>query len=311
MSLISIVSPVYNADDCIHELYSRLVKSITEITSDFEIIFVEDGGQDNSWNLIKEISKNDPRVKGIKLGRNFGVHHAITAGLDFSAGDWTVVIECDLQSPPEEIPKLYLKALEGYDVVVANFTQRADSVFRRVCSRIFWRSMSHLSGLKLDPQHGIFRIMSRRVVNEFRRFTEQERHLKTIIEWIGVSYATVDMAKEKRYAGRSSFTPSKLLGATLVYLVAYSSKPLVLLTGFGLLFSLGAFVGGVVIFLDTLVNGTNVSGWASLILSIYFVGGIIIINLGIIGYYVGKNFDEAKKRPLYFVSEKTGNSNVE
>ena len=149
MISISIISPVYKAENAFIT-YNRLVSNAEKIANDFEIILVEDGGQDNSWNLIKEISKKDPRVKGIKLSRNFGVHHAITAGIDSASGDWTFVIECDLQSPPEKMIDLYEKAIEGYDVVIAKFVKRADSFFRRICSNIFWKLMSFLSGMRLN-----------------------------------------------------------------------------------------------------------------------------------------------------------------
>ena len=306
MVSISIVSPVYNAEDCIDELCKRLVYNAEKITDNFEIILIEDGGQDNSWKVIKEITSKDSRIKGIKLSRNFGVHHAITAGLDLANGDWTIVIECDLQSPPEKMIDLYNKALEGYDVVIAKFVKRADNLFRRVCSKIFWRSMSFLSGMRLDPQYGVYRIMSKKIVKEFRLFSEQERHFKAIIEWIGVNFATIEMNREKRFAGQSAFTFPKLVNATFSYIVAYSSKPLMIFIGLGLLSSFGAFLISVIIFFSKLFYGTDwPTGWASLILSIYFIGGLIITNLGIIGYYVGKNFDESKKRPLYFISEKT------
>jgi len=306
MTSISIISPVYKADDCILELYDRLVISAEKITENFEIILVEDGGDDNSWEIIKQISVSDARVKGIKLSRNFGVHHAITAGLDIANGDWTFVIECDLQSPPEKMLDLYKKALEGYDVVIAKFVKRADNIFRRISSRIFWKSMSFLSGMRLDPQYGIYRIMSKRIVEDFRLFSEQERHFKAIIEWIGVNYETVEMVREKRYAGESAFTFPKLIHATFSYIVAYSSKPLMLFVGIGILSAFGAFIASMVILFSKLFYGSDwPSGWTSLILSIYFIGGIIITNLGVIGYYVGRNYDESKKRPLYFISEKT------
>ncbi len=306
MTSISIISPVYNADDCILELYDRLVSNAEKITENFEIILVEDGGDDNSWEIIKQISVSDARVKGIKLSRNFGVHHAITAGLDIANGDWTFVIECDLQSPPEKMLDLYKKALEGYDVVIAKFVKRVDNIFRRISSRIFWKSMSFLSGMRLDPQYGIYRIMSKRIVEDFRLFSEQERHFKAIIEWIGVNYETVEMVREKRYAGESAFTFPKLIHATFSYIVAYSSKPLMIFVGFGILSAFGAFIAGMVILFSKFFYGSDwPSGWTSLILSIYFIGGIIITNLGVIGYYVGRNYDESKKRPLYFISEKT------
>jgi len=306
MTSISIISPVYKADDCILELYNRLVSNAEKITENFEIILVEDGGGDNSWEIIKQISVSDSRVKGIKLSRNFGVHHAITAGLDIASGDWTFVIECDLQSPPEKMLDLYKKALEGYDVVIAKFVKRADNIFRRISSRVFWKSMSFLSGMRLDPQYGIYRIMSKRIVEDFRLFSEQERHFKAIIEWIGVNYEIVEMVREKRYAGESAFTFPKLIHATFSYIVAYSSKPLMIFVGIGILSAFGSFITSMVILFSKLFYGSDwPSGWTSLILSIYFIGGIIITNLGVIGYYVGRNYDESKKRPLYFISEKT------
>tara|TARA_B100000315_G_scaffold197335_1_gene188677 strand:+ start:194 stop:1120 length:927 start_codon:yes stop_codon:yes gene_type:complete len=308
MTLISVVSPVFEADDCLHELYQRLVANLSVITKDYEIILVEDGGNDNSWNIIKSLAENDSKVKGIKLSRNFGVHHAITAGLDISSGEWIIVIECDLQSPPEKIKDLYFKALEGYDVVIAKFIKRADNIFRRISSRIFWRSMSYLSGMKLNPQHGVYRIMSRQTVNNFKLFSEQERHFKAIIEWIGVNYSTIEMDRDERFSGKSAFTFSKLVNATFSYIVGYSSKPLMIFTGIGILSSISAFLVSIIVLISRLLYGTDVTGWSSLMLSIYFIGGIIITNLGILGYYVGKNYDETKKRPIYFIGDKTYDS---
>src|SRR5688572_28930297 len=169
MPHVSIVTPVYRAEGCIEELYRRLVAALSPITQDFEIVMVEDCGGDRSWELIRELARRDPRVKGIQFSRNFGQHYGITAGLDHCDGDWVVVMDCDLQDRPEEIPRLYAKASEGHEIVVARRGRRTDSLLKRAQSWMFYRLFSYLADMEYDPQAGNFRIMARKIVENYRR----------------------------------------------------------------------------------------------------------------------------------------------
>lgn len=303
MAGISVVIPVYKAEGCLHELYRRLKASLEIITNDFEIILVEDCGGDRSWEIIKELSEADKRVKGIQFSRNFGQHYGITAGLDHCHGDWIVVMDCDLQDRPEEIPRLHAKALEGYDVVVARRGKRKDNALKRLASWMFYKVFSYLADIDYDWQVGNFRIMSKKVVENFRSMREKLRFFSGLIIWMGFPTASIDVQHEERFSGKSTYTYRKLWKLAIETVIAYSDKPLRLTIRFGFIMSFIAFIYGAYILLRALIYGTPVMGWSSLIVSLYFLSGIIIAILGIIGIYLGKTFDETKKRPLYIVSK--------
>jgi glycosyltransferase involved in cell wall biosynthesis len=305
MPHISVVTPVYRAEGCLRELYTRLVAALESITRDFEIVMVEDCGGDRSWEIIGELAGADPRVKGLQFSRNFGQHYGITAGLDHCDGDWVVVMDCDLQDRPEEIPRLYAKAQEGYDVVLALRGRRADSAFKRLASRIFYRLFSYLSEMDYDGNAGNFRIISRKVAVNCRRMREQLRFFGGLVHWMGFPTAAIDVQHGTRHEGRSTYSFGKLWRLAGETIIAYSDKPLRLSIRFGFLMSLFAFAGGMFILVRALLYGSPVVGWPSLFVSLYFLGGIIISILGILGIYLGKTFDEAKKRPLYIVSRTT------
>jgi polyisoprenyl-phosphate glycosyltransferase len=305
MAHISIVSPVYKAEGCIVELCCRLKLAIEPITEDFEIILVEDRSPDNSWNLIQGETEKDSRVKGIRLSRNFGQHRAITAGLDMASGDWTVIMDCDLQDLPEDIPLLYSKALEGYEIVVAQFEERAESGMRQVVSKIFWKSLSWLAGIPFDYKTGNFRILSSSAVKSFRLYREQLRYLGGITSLIGYTSTSLPLKRGKRYAGETSYTLEKLFSAATEIVMAYSDKPLKISIVVGLVISGLSIIIGFLIFLLATNGMVEVSGWASVMVSLYFIGGLIIANLGVLGHYIGKIFDETKRRPLYIVESKT------
>jgi glycosyltransferase involved in cell wall biosynthesis len=305
MAHLSIVTPVYKAEGCLEELYRRLVAALSGITQDFEIVMVEDCGGDRSWDIIRELARKDPRVKGLQFSRNFGQHYGITAGIDHCDGDWVVVMDCDLQDQPEEIPRLYAKALEGYDVVLARRGRRTEGAGRRAMSWLFYRIFSWLADTEYDGDAGNFRIISRKVVVNCRRMREQLRFFGGLINWMGFPTASVEVTHAPRHDGRSTYTFAKLCKLASDTIIAYSDKPLRLSVRFGFIMSFLAFGYGVYIFLDAWLHGSPVAGWPSLIVSIYFIGGIIISILGIIGIYLGKTFEEAKKRPLYVVSKAT------
>lgn len=307
MPLISVISPVYKAEDCLEELYRRLAVALGQVTDDFEIILVEDCGGDRSWEVIQELSKRDKRVKGIKFARNFGQHYGISAGLDYCSGDWAVVIDCDLQEPPEAIPDLYRKALEGYDVVLAQRSERKDPWHKRLSAYVFYHLFNYLSGMNHDPDVGNLCILSRRVVNTFKQMRENLRNLIGLVAWMGYPTAKIRVMHGERFAGESSYTFRKQLRLASDLIVAYSDKPLKLTVYIGLFISAVAFLVGIYYVVEVLLDGKSVAGWGSLIVSLYFLSGIIISILGVIGIYLGKVFDEVKRRPLYLIARTTEN----
>jgi adenylylsulfate kinase-like enzyme len=305
MPHISIVSPVYRAEDCVAELCRRLKLTLNSITDDYEIILIEDRGPDNSWAVIQEEAKKDPRVIGVRLAKNFGQHRAITAGLDMANSDWIVVMDCDLQDSPEDILLLYSKALEGYEVVVAQFEERSESKLSQKISKFFWMTLSWLAGISFDSKIGNFRIMSRRVVENFRCYREQLRLLGGITALMGFTTTTLPLKREERFAGSTSYTFKKLLAIAIDIAIAYSDKPLKLSVIAGLLISTLAIITGIIVFLLSIAGMIEAPGWASVMISLYLIGGLIIANLGVIGFYIGKTFDETKRRPLYIVENTT------
>ena len=307
MPHLSVVIPVYKAENCLHELYRRLRVSLETISQDFEIVLVEDCGGDRSWEIIQELASMDNRVKGIQFSRNFGQHYGITAGLDHCDGDWVVVMDCDLQDQPEEIPNLYAKAQEGYDVVLARRGQRKDAVLKRLSSRIFYSCFNYLADLTYDAEVGNFRIISRKVADSYRSMSEQLRFFGAMIDWMGFPTTSIDVAHAQRFEGKSTYTFKKLLKLATDTIIAFSDKPLRLSIQLGFAMALFSFAFGGYVLFKALVFGSPVLGWSSLMVSLYFIGGIIITNLGIIGIYLGKTFNEAKKRPLYIIERVTTN----
>jgi len=310
MPHLSIIIPVYKAEDCLHELYRRLVPVLEEIATDFECIMVEDCGGDGSWEIICELAQKDPRIKGIQFSRNFGQHYGITAGLDYCNGDWAVVMDCDLQDAPEAIPKLYAKAQEGYDVVLARRIMRKDAAHKLLASRVFYRLFSFLADMDYDPSVGNFRIISRKVIDGCCSMREQLRFFGGMVDWLGFPVAKLDVEHGTRFAGKTSYTFSRLWRLAGDTILAYSDKPLRLSVRLGFAIAGIAFVTGIGFLLYASMSHVPVMGWSSLIISLYFLGGVIIANLGIIGIYLGKTFDEAKKRPLYIIGDKTFDQDV-
>jgi dolichol-phosphate mannosyltransferase len=305
MAHISVVTPVYKAEGCLRELYRRLADTLTAITQDFEIVMVEDCGGDRSWEIIREIARADRRVKGIQFSRNFGQHYGITAGLDYCDGDWVVVMDCDLQDRPEDIPRLYAKAKEGYAIVVAKREGgRSHHPVKRLTSWLFYRVFNYLAELEYS-QTGNFCIVSRQVVEGFRQMRERLRFFGALINWMGFPSATVEVEHDPRFDGRSTYTLAKMWRLASDTIIAHSDKPLRLSVRLGFIIAFLAFCYGVYILAGALFYGSAIIGWASLIVSVYFLGGIIIAILGMLGIYLGKTFDETKKRPLYMVMHTT------
>jgi len=305
MPHISVVIPVYKAEGCLHELQRRLVLALEEITTDFECVLVEDCGGDHSWQLICELAEADPRFRGLQFSRNFGQHYGITAGLDYCRGDWVVVMDCDLQDAPEAIVDLYAKAQEGYDVVLARRKMRKGAKHKLLASKVFYKVFGYLADMDYDPTVGNFRIISRKVVDACCSMRENLRFFGGMVDWLGFNTATVDVDHGDRFCGETSYTFSSLWRLAIDTIIAYSDKPLRLSVYLGFLIAGVAFITGVGYLIYASLYTVPVMGWSSLFVSLYFLGGIIIANLGIIGIYLGKTFNETKKRPLYIIRNST------
>ena len=300
---ISIVIPAYKCSEHIQELYNRLIISLEKITDSFEIIFVNDGSPDNDWEIIGEIASKDKRVRGINLSRNFGQHYAITAGLDHTLGDWIVVMDCDLQDQPEEIEKLYKMAMEGYDIVFAKRENRQDGFIKKITSKIFYKILSYLTGVKQDETVANFGVYSKKAIEATMNLRENLRYFPVLIRWVGFETKAVSVEHSANKDRRSSYSLRNLFDLAFNVMISTSNKPLKLVTGLGLLISLTSFIFAIYLFIKTLSGSYLISGWPSLIVSIWFLSGIIILTLGVIGLYLGKTFDEVKNKPLYIVKD--------
>lgn len=302
---LSVVIPVYNAENCLDELCLRLKAALETISVTFEIVLVEDCGGDNSWRVIERLAAADPRIRGLQFSRNFGQHYGITAGLDICQGDWVVVMDCDLQDRPEEIPRLYAKAQEGYDVVLARRGTRRDPLPKRITSWMFYKIFCYLTDIEYDGETGNFRIISRKVVENFRCMGEQLRFFGGLVHWMGFPTASIEVEHAERFEGKSTYTFTKLWKLASETIIANSDKPLRLAVRFGFIMAFFSFCYGTYILGYAFLYNSPVPGWSSLIVSLYFIGGIIITILGILGIYLGKTFDESKKRPLYIIRRAT------
>lgn len=307
--MISVISPVYGSASLINELITRLETALFDISDEYEIILVEDHSPDNSWEIIKVNCDKNNKIKGIKLSRNFGQHYAITAVLEASCGEWVVIMDCDLQDRPEEIPLLYQKALEGYYIVQARRKVRKDRFLKRLFSKIFYSCLSWLTGTKHDPAIANFGIYHRKVVDAICSMKESIRYFPTMVKWVGFKSVTIDVQHDMRMEGKSSYSFVKLLRLALDIILAYSDKPLRLTVKAGLAISGSAFIFALYTLYRSLRGEISVMGYASLIVSIWFFSGLIIFILGIVGLYVGKTFEGVKNRPVYVVEEKSGFSN--
>jgi len=302
---ISVVSPVYQAEALIPQLVADLETELQRVTSNYEIILVEDGSTDESWRVIEEICRRNKNVLGLRLSRNFGQHYAISAGLSHARGRWVVVMDCDLQDRPSEIPKLLKKTEEGYEIVLAHRTLRQDSFLKRASSRLFYGVLGWLTGMKQDPAVANFGVYSDKVIAAINSMPETIRYFPTMVRWVGFKIATVPVAHAARPHGGSSYSISKLLNLALDICLAYSDKPLRLVIGTGFAVSIIGFFFALFTLFQALRGDIAVLGYASLIVSIWTLSGLIIFIVGVVGLYVGKSFEGVKRRPPFIIAEST------
>ena len=299
---LSVVTPVYGCKAALPELHRRITESVSKITDDYEIIMVNDACPQNSWEVIQELSKTDVHTKGIDLSRNFGQMRAILAGLDYSTGDWVVVMDCDLQDRPEEIPNLFAKAQEGYDVVFARRAQRKDSFFKKLFAKAFYKIYSYATDGKYDESLCNFSILKRNVVNSYCSLREQHRSYVIYLKWLGYRQTSIDVIHDERFEGKSSYSFKKRMNLAIDVLTSQSDKILKLSVKIGLLMAGLSLIATLALLINYFINSVS-PGWTSLIVAMFFLGGIITSSIGLVGIYVGNIFTQVKCRPLYIVRQ--------
>lgn len=306
MPFLSIISPVYRAEKTLEPLVLRIKDAVRKISSEFEIVLVEDASPDRSWDEIDRLAKLHPEVVGIKLSRNFGQHYAITAGLDHAKGDWVVVMDCDLQDRPEEIPQLLAKAEEGYDVVLARRANRQDGFLKRLSSKLFYRTLAWLTGSHQDETIANFGIYHRKVIREISNMRESIRYFPTMVRWVGFRQTTLDVIHAANEERGSSYNFKRLFNLALDIMLAYSDKPIRMTVKVGLLIALAGFLFAVFTLVRYLQGDIIIAGYASLIISLWILTGFILVTLGMVGLYIGKTFEGVKNRPIYIVEKRVG-----
>lgn len=301
---ISVVIPVYGCRAALPELHRRLTESLSKISEEYEIILVDDHDPQNSWEEIEKICEKDPKVKGIRFSRNFGQIRAITAGLDASRGNWVVVMDCDLQDRPESIIKMYEKAKEGYDVVFARRINRQDSFLTKFLSRAFYKVYDYFTDGVFDSSICNFSISSRIVIDSYCRMREQNRAFTMFIRWLGFNETAIDIEEDARFEGKSSYNFRKKMQMAFEIITAQSNKPLMFVMKLGFITSFLSLVYIIYLLVRSACVHDFPSGWATIVASIYLIGGILLAAIGIVGVYVGNIFNETKNRPLYVIHEK-------
>jgi glycosyltransferase involved in cell wall biosynthesis len=307
---LSIVVPCFNESGNVDALAGELTTVLAGLARQerwaddaWEVIFVDDGSRDNTWALVEAEHARDPRIRGVRLSRGFGHHIAVSAGLDHAAGQSVVVMDGDLQDPPDAIPLLYEKRKAGFDLIYSLRVDRQDPLLKRLNSRLFWGTMNWLSRLHMPPTQMMLRMMSRRFVDAIVQMRETQRFVHGMMAWAGFRVTTVDVQHRARHAGRTSYNVWRQLRLAVYAITSFSATPLRLASILGLVTSVASFTAGVALVIAKFVYGYTVEGWASIVTSMYFLGGIQLLVLGIIGEYLGKTYKEVQRRPLYFVSE--------
>jgi dolichol-phosphate mannosyltransferase len=302
---LSVVLPIYNEEKGISELYQRLTEVLSATGLSYQIIMVNDGSRDGSWRRIMEVGSSDRRVCGINLSRNFGHQIAITAGVELSRGAAVVVMDSDLQDPPELIPTLYAKHLEGFDVVYAQRrTREGETWFKETTAKVFYRLIRRMTTIEIPVDTGDFRLMSRRVVNDLMKLQEHSRFVRGLVTWVGYNQTPVLYDRNKRYGGETKYPLARMMRFALDGITGFSSQPLRLASHAGLVFAFASLSLMAALMLYKLGGGTAViPGWTSLAVAVLFLGGVQLLAVGILGEYVGRIYEEVKRRPLYLVRD--------
>ncbi len=300
---ISIVSPVYRAEKMLDKLVFEIQKAVESLNLSYEIILVDDRSPDGSWDKMKSISKSVKEVKSVRLSRNFGQHPAIMAGLSRTKGKWVVVMDCDLQDQPKEIIKLYNKAQEGFDVVLARRENRQDGLLKKASSKLFSIFYSFFTDTEYDNEVANFGIYNEKVIRSILEIKDYIKFFPLFVKFVAFNQTSISVEHAERDSGSSSYNLYKLLSLAFNSIISFSNKPLKLFVKFGILMSVIAFMVGVYYFYLYFSNKIEVEGFTSLMISIWFLSGVLLTSVGITGIYVGKIFDQTKSRPVFIIDE--------
>jgi dolichol-phosphate mannosyltransferase len=304
--VLSVVVPVFNEEGNLAELHRRLAAVLPSVVDSWEIVFVDDGSRDRSWQLIRDLAAADPHVRGVRFSRNFGHQMAFAAGLDHAGGEAVVIMDADLQDPPELIPELVARWREGHEVVYAVRTRReGETLFKKLTAKLFYRLLRRITQVEIPVDTGDFRLMGRRALEAFRRLPERHRFTRGLVAWVGFSQVGVPYARAARKAGETNYPLRKMLRFAVDAITSFSHVPLQLATWLGFLTSLFAFAYIVVVVVLKFV-GISWPGYTSLMAAILFLGGVQLVMIGLLGEYLGRVYDEVKGRPLYLVQDTVG-----
>jgi polyisoprenyl-phosphate glycosyltransferase len=306
--LLSVIVPCLNEEEALRNTHVRLSSALEQIPTNFEIIYVDDGSTDTTPEVLRELQAYDSRVRVVRFSRNFGHQMAITAGLEHAAGDAVVIIDADLQDPPETIMDFFRKWQEGYDVVYGVRTEReGETAFKLWTAKLFYRFMTRMSDTQIPLDTGDFRLLDRRVLNVLLGMPERDRFVRGMVSWLGFSQVALPYRREARVAGVTKFSFFKMLRFALDGIFSFSIVPLRVATWTGFITSFLAIVGIVLVSLEHFLGVEGlVKGWTSTMFAVLFIGGVQLICMGIIGEYIGRIYGESKHRPLYVVREILG-----
>lgn len=307
-TLLSIVVPAYNEEEVLADFHRELTAALASLRGvEYEVLYVNDGSSDGTVSVIEQLHAIDAHVALVDLSRNFGKEIALTAGLDHAAGDAVIVIDADLQDPPALIPELVKQWQQGFDVVYAKRTKReGETAVKRATAHLFYRVIRRVTRLQIPEDTGDFRLLSHRAVNALRELREQHRFMKGLFAWIGFPQKEVPYRRQPRYAGQTKWNYWRLWTLAIEGFTSFTIAPLKVSSYIGVLTALAAFVYALIIIYKTLAYGDPVRGYPSLMVVMLFLGGVQLIALGIIGEYLGRTFNETKRRPLYFVKQAWG-----
>ena len=301
--IISIVSPVYRADKIVENLVTEIQAVMEQLNLSYEIILVDDRSPDDSWKVMKSLSARNENIKSIRLSRNFGQHPAIMAGLSQAKGEWIVVMDCDLQDQPKEIANLYKKAIEGFEVVLARRVQRSDGYLKKLSSKIFSKVFSYFTETEYNNEIANYGIYHRKVILSILEITDYIKFFPLFVNFVGYKSTSIVVEHAFREEGKSSYNFSRLVSLAFNTIISFSNKPLKMFVKFGMLISFISILYGAYNIYEALTNKIAVLGYTSLIVSIWFLSGVIITTIGITGIYVGKIFDQTKNRPVFIIDE--------
>lgn len=304
--MYSIVIPIYNEERTLPVLRSRLIEATVSLDDQFEVILIDDGSKDNSFDLMKQIHQQDGRFKILRLSRNFGHQIAISAGMDVAQGDAIILMDGDLQDPPELLPQMIAKWKEGYQVVFTTKTSRKENPLKRFAFKSFYRILHALSSIQIPMDAGNFSLLDRKVVEVLKHIPERHRYISGLRAWVGFKQIGIEYDRGARFAGEPQMSLGRLISLALDGIFSFSNIPLRVAVYIGFISASISFSGGLFVIYEKIFTDKAILGWASTIVTITFLGGLTLMTLGIIGEYIGRIYDEVKQRPLYIISEGIG-----